>query len=196
MVYFELNEEIMKKAITYMPLNQKVVLAETIARMCLKKIKPLEEKDSVDNFLVVPSVMGEDNYKKECMLLNTLLSHYFDIKIEKMTAKIYDKYMGSHILNQLERYKANPTYKEKAFDILTDFKTIRKMVDTELYNYKSKENDILERFMKGVSLFSAEQMTNNPEYATKIMDELKKFVETANIKEVAVKNATVSENKE
>lgn len=179
MVNFELKPELMEKAITYMPLNKKVVLAETIARACLKKVRPLEEKDSVDSFLIVPSVVGEDNFKKECMLLNVLLSHYFDIKIEEMDAKIYDMYMGAHILNQLERYKANPKYKEKSFDILTDFKIIRRMVDTELYNLKSKENDMLERFMKALSLFSAEQMTNNPEYLKKMTEEIKKFVETA-----------------
>lgn len=193
MANFELKEELMKKAITYMPLTQKIVLAETIARMCMKKVKPLNEKDGVDEFLIVPSVVGEDNYKKECLLLNTLLSHYFDIKVPVMDAKTYDKYMGAHVLNQLERYKANPEYKEKAFDILTDFKIVRRMVDTEIFNLKTKENDMLERFMKGLSLFLAEQMTNNPEYLKKLKSELQKFVEAAKSQEIVANNATTDE---
>ena len=193
MVYFELKEEYMQKAITYMPLAQKVILAELIARKCLKPIKPLNKKDSVDGLLIVPTVFGEDNYQKECMLLNTLLSHYFDIKIEKMDSKIYDKYMGSHILNQLERYKANPTYKEKAFDIITDFKIIKEMVRTELCNIKAKENDLLERFMKGMSIFSAERMAKKPEYLTKITGELQKFVETAKLQATISETETVDE---
>ena len=127
------------------------------------------------------------------MLLNVLLSHYFDIKVKQMDAKTYDKYMGNHILNQLERYKANPEYKEKAFDIITDFKVIRRMVDTELYNLKTKENDILERFMKGITLFSAEQMQNNPEYLNKLTNEIKSFIETAKNIETVAKNETVEE---
>ena len=190
---FELKTEYMEKAVTYMPLAQKTIHAEVIARSCLKKIKPLEKKDSVDDFLVVPSVVGEDTYKKECMLLNVLLAFYFDIEVPKMDAKIYDSYMSGHLLNQLERYKGNPEYKTKAFDILTDFKTFKKMVDTEIYNIKTKENDFLERFLKGISLYSAEQMANDPEYRNKITEELKKFVETAKSQGTVAENETVEE---
>lgn len=190
MEYFELTPEIMKKAKTYMPLNQKTVLAEMVARKCLKKIKPLDEKDNIDNFLVVPSVIGEDNYQKECMLLNILLSYYFDIKVPQMDSKLYDKYMGNHLLNQLERYKCSVEYKTKSFDILTDFKTFKRMVDTEIYNIKTKENDLLERFLKGIGLLSAEKMTDHPEYLQKLTEEIKKFAENAKPKEVVAENTT------
>lgn len=193
MANFELKEELMKKAITYMPLVKKTIYAELIARKCLKPIKPLKKDDNNESFLIIPSIVGEDILQKEQMLLNVLLSHYFDIKIPQINAELYDKYMGAHFLNQLERYKANPEYKEKAFDILTDFKIVRRMVDTEIFNLKTKENDILERFMKGLSLFSAEQMTNNPDYLKKLTSELQKFVEAAKSQEVVAKNATTDE---
>lgn len=193
MEYFELTPEIMEKATTFMPLNQKTILAELIARKCLKPIKPLNEETSIDKFLVFPSVIGEDNYQKECMLLNVLLAHYFDIKVEEMNNKVYDFYMGNHLLNQLERFKTNAVYKTKAFDILTDFKTIKRMVDVEIYNIKAKENDALERFMKGLSLFSAEKMTNDPEYLKKMTDEINKFVESTKKKAVVAENATTEE---
>lgn len=185
MEHFELTRELMQKANTYMPLVQKTILAEMIARMCLKTVKPLNEKDTVDDFLIIPAVVGEDNYKKECMLLNTLLSHYFDIKIPKMTADVYDKYMGSHIVNQLERYKNDKEFQHKAFDILTDYKTIRRMVESELYNLKIKENDLAERVLKGISIWSAEKMTNDPEYLAKITEGLKSFAKAAKKIEVA-----------
>ena len=192
MEHFEITAELMEKAITYMPLVQKTLHAEMIARQCLKKVKPLDEKkDSIDAFLIVPSVVGEDNYKKECMMLNVLLSYYFDIELPQMDGKLYDKYMSGHLLNQLERYKTNPEYKTKAFDILTDFKTFKKMVDVEIYNIKAKENDFLERFMKGLSLFSAEQMLNNPEYLKNMAGELKAFIETAKSQGTVAGNAIV-----
>ena len=192
MEHFEITAELMEKAITYMPLVQKTIHAEMIARQCLKKVKPLDEKkDSIDAFLIVPSVVGEDNYKKECMMLNVLLSYYFDIELPQMDGKLYDKYMSGHLLNQLERYKTNPEYKTKAFDILTDFKTFKKMVDVEIYNIKAKENDFLERFMKGLSLFSAEQMLNNPEYLKNMAGELKAFIETAKSQGTVAENAIV-----
>lgn len=193
MANFDLTIEMMDKAITYMPLAQKTVLAELIARKCLKRVKPLDEQEDEEKFLIVPSVVGEDNYQKECMLLNALLSHYFDIKIPTMDNKLYDKYMKVHFINQLERYKQNPTYQKKAFDILTDFKTLRRMVDTELYNLKTKENDLLERLMKGLALFSAEKMTNNPEYLKNITSELQKFAETATAQQVNLEE-TITDN--
>lgn len=193
---FELTTEMMEKATTYMPISQKVILAEMVARKCLKPIKPLKEDDSIESFLVVPSVIGEDSYQKECMLLNVLLSHYFDIKVEKIDSKIYDQYMKGNLTNQLERYKSNSDYKTKAFDIITDFKTFKKMVDTEIYNLKAKENDILERFLKGVSLFSSEQMLKNPEYLKNITEELTKFVETAKSKTNVGEEETVEMEEE
>lgn len=192
---FELTKELLAKAKTYMPLAEKTIYAELIARKSLKAIKPLQDKEDIKTFLLVPSVVGEDlNIKEQC-LLNVLLSHYFNIKLPQMNNKIYDKYMGSHILNQLERYKSDPEYKTKAFDILTDFKLIKKMVDAEIYNFKTKENDFLERFMKGLSLFSLDKMTNDPEYLKKMQEELKKFVTAAQAHEQATiaKNATVEE---
>lgn len=194
MVHFELTKDLMEKAITYMPLVEKTIYAEEIARRCLKPIKPLNYKDDIDSFLVIPSVVGEDILQKEQMLLNVLLSHYFDIKIKKMDNKLYDNYMGGHLLNQLERFKTDPEYKTKAFDILTDFKTIKKMVDTEIYNLKTKENDIAERILKGISLWSAEKMTNDHEYLKRMTEELKKFAETAKqAGGTVVENATVDE---
>lgn len=190
MEHFELTKELMTKAITYMPLAEKTIYAELIARRCLKPIKPLSEKDNIDSFLVIPSVVGEDILQKEQMLLNVLLSHYFDIKLSQMNTKLYDKYMGSHFLNQLERFKGDPEYKTKAFDILADFKVIKKMVDIEIYNLKTKENDIAERILKGISLWSAEKMTNDPEYLKKMTEEIKRFAETA--KQVG-ENVAVSE---
>lgn len=179
MKYFELTSEIMGTAKTYMPLTQKTILAEMIARKCLHPIKPQNKEDNIESFLVIPSVVGENILQKEQMLLNVLLSHYFNIEIPKMDAKLYDKYMGNHLLNQLERYKTDPVYKVKAFDILTDYKTIRKMVDTEIYNIKAKENDVAERILKGISLWSAERMLEDPEYLKKMTEEIKKFAETA-----------------
>ena len=194
MEHFELTKELMAKAITYMPLAEKTIYAELIARRCLKPIKPLNEKDNIDSFLVIPSVVGEDILQKEQMLLNVLLSHYFDIKLPQMNARLYDKYMGSHFLNQLERFKGDAEYKTKAFDILADFKTIKKMVDIEIYNIKTKENDIAERILKGISLWSAEKMANDPEHLKKMTEEIKKFVETAKQANVGVaKNAITDE---
>ena len=193
---FELTKDMMKRAITYMPLAEKTIYAELIARRCLKPIKPLKKDDNIESFLIIPSVVGEDILQKEQMLLNVLLSHYFDIKLPQINADLYDKYMGSHFLNQLERFKGDPEYKTKAFDILTDFKTIKKMVDIEIYNYKTKENDIAERVLKGLSLWSAERMTNDPEYLKKMTEEIKRFAETAKQVNVGVADNAITADEE
>lgn len=193
---FELTSEIMGEAKTYMPLAQKTILAEMIARKCLRPIKPQNKEENIESFLVIPSVVGEDILQKEQMLLNVLLSHYFNIEIPKMDSKLYDKYMGKHLLNQLERYKTDPVYKIKAFDILTDFKTIKKMVDTEIYNIKAKENDVAERLLKGISLWSSERMLEDPEYLKKMTEEIKKFAETAKQVNVGVADNAITTDEE
>lgn len=183
---FELSKEVLQKANTYMSLAQKTILAELVARRSVKPIRGLAtEKESKEQsaFIAIPSVVGEDSDMKEKLLLNVLLSHYLDIAVPEMDNNIYDFYMGGHLLNQLERFKTDSELKIKAFDILADFKQFKKMVDIEIYNIKTKENDVVERTLKGVSLFAAEKITENPELIDKFTDELKKAVENLKVQE-------------
>lgn len=169
--HFELTKEAMAKAKTYMPLREKETLAKQIAELSLDNIDT--KKLGVANELVaLPQLKEENLARKSCLLLNTLLGFYFDIELdaEKDGAELYDEYAGGHLLNQIERFKTDAELKFKAFDILSDYKEFKKMVDIEIYNLKTVHNDGLTRLLRGLSLFATPELVE--QMTAKLKDQL------------------------
>ena len=84
MEYFELTRDMMANAKTYMPLQTKKELAETIAHGCVRPmdrlkwdgihLSPRADKDEGKNDpTALPDLMEEDISLKMCMLQNVLL---------------------------------------------------------------------------------------------------------------------------
>lgn len=169
---FIISDNLMEKAKSYMPLREKEDLAKQVADLCLVPMKTAEQNRAGEKLLAMPNMRGEDMALKQILLLNTLLGFYFDIEVdpEKDSYEQYDFYAGAHIFNQLERYKST-MWKNKAFDILSDFKEFRKMVDTEIFNIRANWNDPVARFT------SAVQILSTPENVKTLLDELKKTSE-------------------
>lgn len=171
---FILTDEHIKKAKSYMPLSEKESLAKDIADRCLYGLKTEERNKDGESFMSFPPILSEKLGLKSILLMNVLLSFYFDIELpdpekEKVDwHKTYDFYMGGHLLNQLERFKQNFELKDKVFDVLSDYKEFKKMVETEIYNRKTNANDVLMRFAAGISLAS------NPEHIQEMVETLKK----------------------
>ena len=193
MEVFELTKEMMGAARTYMPLQTKKVLAETIADKCVKPmkrlkwdgihIKPKEEWEEDGNDpTALPDLMEEDVALKMCLLQNVLLSWYFDVEMDEANIGYdqYDYYAGGHLLNQIERFKSDREVKNAAFDLMEDFREFRKMVDTIIYNYKMNANDPLKRFDAMLTVFSS------PENIQALVTELQK---EGNRIEKEIKNA-------
>ena len=173
MEVFTLTKDLMAAARTYMPLDTKKVLAETIADKCVKPmarlkwdgihIRPKTEEDEKKNDpTALPDLMEEDVALKMCLLQNVLLGYYFDIELDENPEpdhvyEQYDYYAGGHLLNQIERFKSDRDVKNAAFDLMEDFREFRKMVDTIIYNYKMNANDPLKRFDAMLTVFSTPQ---------------------------------------
>lgn len=155
MKHFHITDEMMSKATTYMPLQSKQDIARQIADLCLVPMKTAEQNKPGEKILAMPYLRAEDTALKQVLLLRTLLGYYFDIEVEDTdnAQEQYDYYAGAHIFNQLERYKSTE-YKASAFDILSDFKDFRKMVETEIYNIRANWNDPIGRFTSAIQLFS------------------------------------------
>ena len=181
MEYFELTKELMAGAKTYMPLQTKKELAETIAHSCVHPMNRLkwngihlspktDADEEKDDPTALPDLMEEDIALKMCMLQNVLLSWYFDVDLDesKVGYEQYDYYAGGHLLNQIERFKSDRELKNAAFDLTEDFREFRKMVDTIIYNYKVNANDPLKRFDAMLTVFSS------PENIQAMVSELQK----------------------
>nr|DAU13430.1 MAG TPA: hypothetical protein [Caudoviricetes sp.] len=167
--YFELTDEIMQKATAYMPIEDKAELAKTIAEQCVVDIPTAEQNLIGEKFLALPYIKGENRELKALCLMNVLLSHYLKIPVNSpLNEEKYNHYAEGSILNQIERYKSNFDLKNKAFDLLADYKEFRKFVDVEINNLIALNNDPLARLTASIQVFAT------PENIKKAVDELKK----------------------
>lgn len=179
MAYFKVTKEMLKNAITYMPLSIKKDVSKQIAELCLVDIDTDEQNKIGESLIALPHLKGEDLALKSILMLNTLIGFYFDQDLpdtdengeELDSFKKYDEYAGGHLLNQIERFKSDPEVKDIVFDLMSDYKEFKKMVDTELYNMKANANDPIPRFSAAVAVLGA------PETMATIIEEIKKVGE-------------------
>ena len=190
--YFELTDEIMSKAVAFMPINEKAELAKEIAKTCVVVIPTAEQNLESEKFLALPYVKGEDREIKCLCLMQILLNYYLQLGVETPFDEAkYNFYAGGSILNQIERYKSNFNLKNKAFDLLADYKEFRKFVDVEVNNLIAVNNDTLARFIASIQVFS------NPENIKKGLEELQKVSEgySETLKKKKIVSENITENK-
>lgn len=168
--YFEITDEIMKNAIDYMPIEMKVDTAKTIAGQCVYSVPTAKQNEIGEKVLALPNLKCEDRELKLMCLLNVLLEYYLQLELkEPLDIDVFNYYAGGALLNQLERFKSNFELKNKAFDLLADYKELRKMVDMEINNLITVSNDTLGRLTATIALFTT------PENLKKIAEELQKL---------------------
>ena len=155
---FEITEEMMRNAKSYIPLNAKEYIAHTSAPGCIKRIFDydfnrgenggyLEEKDDLPTTM---PIYGEDTAYRSRIVMGTVMRFYFDIDIGpniNIPNEDYDMYAGSHVMNQIERFKANPELKSKAFDMLTDIRDFERRLNCAIYSLLQLKNDVGSRVM-------------------------------------------------
>ena len=142
----KITEEMIKNAKSYIPILEKKEISKEIAVHSIIKL-------TKGNDVLTPDLVSEDTAMKEMLLLQIFLRYYLGIKLDtKANANdIYDEYMQDNVYNQLQRFKSNTEIRDKCYDILDDFKVLRKMVSTDINNLKSVVNDSLDRFLKSFS---------------------------------------------
>lgn len=185
---FIIDEEMIKKATSYIPLATKKAIAIALADACLVAVDKTTENIAAETQLPIPQLYREECGAKPLYLMYYFLTEYLHIAVsDEFTEEEYDYYASSHIFNQLERFKtADKIIKDKVFDILYDFKELKKMLDTEIFNLKESRNDTLDRIQDSISLFAS------PENIKQLNDLLQKTiseVETAQ-KKLADKRTT------
>ena len=171
---FNISKKMMRNAVTYMPVAAKRDLAKDIARLCVEGQDVAERNKPGESLLAFPPMLAEDIALKNMLLLNTLLGHYFKVDIPENDEEgkpldsflRHDYYAGGHILNQIERFKSDDEFRSKAFNILADYKEFKKMVDTEIFNLKERNNDVLARFVAAIQIYS------DPKVIKELMEKL------------------------
>ena len=170
---FIITEKRVKKATKYVPLAEKMGFSAAYAPDCLKEVEISVQKLQGDSLLALPPLWAENIQFKQMYLLRAFLEMYVHIEFAAdFPSKEYDKYAASHPFNHLERLKNNPELRDIVFDILTDFKELKKLFDIEIYNLKAARNDGMERALAGISIISS------PEAIKAMTDEMQKLAQT------------------
>lgn len=153
---FIIDEEMITKATSYIPLATKKAIATALADACLVAVDKTMENIATETQLPIPQLYKEECGAKPLYLMYYFLTGYLHIAVsDEFTEEEYDYYASSHIFNQLERFKtADKEIKDKVFDILYDFKELKKMLDTEIFNLKESRNSSLDRLQNFMDLFA------------------------------------------
>lgn len=153
-----ITEEQMKNAVSYAPAKAKEDFVEYCRRRCLS---PVNIDLNFGENSAMPSMFTEDTFLKSRYLMTALCVLYLGIPINEiskedgdewlMTIAEYDRYAMSHVVNQIERMKSNAELRDKAFDILRDYRDLEKRLNTVIYNTMTVMNDPTNRLFQKLS---------------------------------------------
>lgn len=168
MEFKRLTEEMLMGARDYVPLMEKAAFAAECAGRCFDRMEV-----RVGGGEVIP-YFKENVERRSRYLMGGLVRLYFQADFEPvegetylMAADDYDRWAGGHIFNQIDRMKGrSPALRDKAFDLLADYRDTEKMLKTEIYGLLQAMNDPVSRFQDA----AAQSMT--PEAMKKAMAEL------------------------
>ena len=81
---FEITEEMIDKAVTYIPLAEKISFATTIAQACMEKVDVSAVKIEADATFTFPQMGKEKMLLQPKYLMEDLLPHYLKIDISDL----------------------------------------------------------------------------------------------------------------
>lgn len=151
----------------YVPLSEKTRFAQEAADLCFDRME-LRISGGPES-LPMPPMYKENTGVKMRVLMGGFVRLYLgeNIDTEKkitsdadgkerleeispwlMTQSEYDLYAGSHIFNQIERLKSEyGEVRDRAFDILADWRTTEKMLNAEIAGKLMVMNEPVSRIM-------------------------------------------------
>lgn len=158
---FKITKAIMEQADTYIPIAMKEMIASDVARVCVKETSTVrpngEEEEQGDEYAFAPTFC-ESTGSKARVMMTILLSVYLHIWGDDTPLlcdiESYDQWARAHVLNQLERFKAGE-YREKAFDLLADYKEMEKYLNSAIYAVLREMNDPVQRTIHVLSQFAS-----------------------------------------
>lgn len=170
---FIISEEMIKNATCYIPIETKVAFSKARAEECLENVEISALKLQADTLVALPPVWQENTVLKQLVLMYGFLTMYLHIEVpEDFDTATYNLYAQSHPLNQLERLKTNVLIKDKVFDIISDFKDLKKILDIEIFNLRTARNDGWERALAGIATISS------PDTIKEMLNSMHKIVPT------------------
>lgn len=134
--------ETLAAARDYVPLAEKEAWVAENAPKCFDRLAITADGEAQPPMYMVNTGL------KSRFLMGALARLYFGQQIDAeddggwlMSAAQYDAWAGSHVFNQLERWKRDSEGKARAYDITADFKDLEKRFSTQISGLLAVQND-------------------------------------------------------
>lgn len=157
-------KEVFAKANTYVPLMEKAAIVSHCAERCIDRVVvDTGEKFRGD----VPPMYRENGQRKRRYLLGILVRAYLRLDFVPceedkwlLSADDYDLVGGVQLINQIDRMKRqSDTLRDKAYDLLADYRDMERMMNAEINADLAVMNDVVARMsMSAASAVTPESM--------------------------------------
>lgn len=188
---FEITKEIMANADTYMPLALKELISISKARECVKEtnyIQPMGVDTQFNGEYGMGPMYCESPSTKARILMTCLMVFYLKVWPDStdMICSLddYDAWSKAHVLNQIERFKSTE-YREKAFDIISDYREMERHLNSAIYSVLRELNDPVKRFMEA---FGTMGSIDGIQEAVKSIEEAKDGIEAERERQESIIN--------
>lgn len=163
----EITKEMIEKARDYVTNAEKQKWVDTTATKCFDQLSiKLGEETLPTMYMVNASI-------KSRYLMTALISLYFGEKFKGdetdeglMCEEDYDKWAGSHIVCQIDRWKRDADIRDKCFDLLHDYHELEKRLSSQITGILTVQNDMVVR----QSQYSADMMKQLPAMLKELKD--------------------------
>lgn len=167
-----ITEGVASGAATYMPLTEKDKWARTAAALCINRVTLAAKDESATSSIPDFYTLNQERKSRAlyALLANTYLGFALELTEEYlMSADDYDRWAGSHVMNQLERLKRTAqsySVRDRIYDMLYDYKDAERRLNTEIATILSIHNDTCTRMMAMMAI------QTTPEYLQKTKEEM------------------------
>ena len=160
-------EKIMQNAESYVPIRKKAEFVKFCAERCFDKLN-ITATSGNDTLSAMPPMWKENSELKARYMMGGLLKLYLKQEAQTdendewlLTEQEYDRWAAAHLLNQIERMKSNASLRDKCFDLLQDYKTLEKMLNTEVYGLIRVMNDPVSRIIAQIQASTTPESMKN-----------------------------------
>ena len=144
----------LKGARDYVPHAEKAAFLSDCAGRCFDKMRI-----TADGIVPLPDVYKENAARKERYLLAALLKLYLGIEFEAenaaqdpwmMSDAEYDRWAALHIESQIQRTKGDAVLRNRCYDLLGDFWSLGRQLNSEVSGMLAAMNDPITRIFASI----------------------------------------------
>lgn len=164
----EITKDFLTAACDYIPLKEKEAWTQINAPKCFDKLAITADDEAM------PPMYSVNTGLKSRYLMGAFVKYYLQTEYEAeasdealMTEAEYDRWAGSHVWNQIERWKRDFDVRDKCFDIITDYKDLEKRFGAQLISLLNVQNDAVIR--------QSEMMTASMKDLPQLLEQLKEM---------------------